>query len=451
MATLLNFLAISAILLALGQGMVTPAYNLTGENAGDNFGWSLSTDAGTLAIGAPFSNGTGKVYIYDVDNGTLFYELNGSVNGGQYGYQVGYDGDFLVVTAPFESTTGGAIYFYQLSTGIPITNVICGTPGCNFGSKILTHAGSQLIVASGSFTGNEGVLAVFNITTGTFSVVLFGASAGDMLGYDFDFSGSYLVVGIPGFSSSTGMVTVYNLITGAPLYNLTGETVGDNFGKQVIIDSGIFWVGSENYFGGTGRVYAYNLTTGAPLYNLTGENTNDYFGSVINTAGGYLLLSATGYTNGSNKGKAYVYIQDDGIPVTNLTGNADGNFFGGALDLVNDFLVACAPGVGVQGYLDTLEVTSGVTGGSVNAEAAGYNYGTILEINANSGIKFVVGAFNYDNGPINGIGRVYVYDFDSTVVTTTGTTVTTGSTTDASTTDSSGNGISAAAELGWLL
>ena len=76
---------------------------------------------------------------------------------------------------------------------------------------------------------------------------------------------------------------------------------------------------------------------------ITGAGGDDHFGTQVATGDfNYdsktdLLVSASAYSGGGNKGRAYIFYNDGTMPTTagtadvTITGTTDWDFFGGAL------------------------------------------------------------------------------------------------------------------------
>ena len=107
----------------------SPPLTYSTPSAGDGFGESVAANYGDVAVGAPFANGTGEVYLYDgVTTAnesistyaygqliTVFHDPNPEP-GDEFGASLAVVGNELVVGAPGSSLSGpgdGVVYVFD--------------------------------------------------------------------------------------------------------------------------------------------------------------------------------------------------------------------------------------------------------------------------------------------------------------------------------------------------
>jgi len=230
---------------------------ITGEDAGDNAGGSvsLSADGNTLVVGARFNDDAGtnagsvRVYDWDAGAGTWVLrgaEVDGQAAGDQFGSSVSLsaDGNTMVVGAPFNDDSGtnsGQVRVYDWD---PTANGGAGAwvqrgsqidgaaAGDQFGGSVsISDDGNTLAVGArlnddgGTDAGavelygwdpsaNGGAGAWVRLDT------LTGAAAGDQFGGSVSLSGSGSLVGVGASTADgtagadTGTVTAYSALPG---------------------------------------------------------------------------------------------------------------------------------------------------------------------------------------------------------------------------------------------
>ena len=169
---------------------------------------------------------------------------------------------------------------------------------------------------------------------------------------------SYVVFGGPGVGSS-GIIALSSL-NGSNGFKLDGENNGDYSGWSVSTAGDVngdgyadLLIGAFGYPGGNNKgrsylvfggpgvgsagVFGLSSLNGTNGFKLDGENNNDYSGGFVNTAGdingdGYndLLIGASGYPEGYDKGRSYVAFGGPGV-------GSSGVFSLSSLDGINGF------------------------------------------------------------------------------------------------------------------
>jgi hypothetical protein len=291
---------------------------MTGEAAGDNFGYAVTgldsyvydywncfggTNSMEIIVGAPLSDAagsnSGRVYVYSsggsADN-IPDVILNGENPGDNFGRTVaamGLNTDNyrdIVVGAPLNSWNGaeaGRAYIY-----------LGGSPPDSIKDYVFTglhagdHFGASLLTAPGYYDAHLWIGAPLNDSTGT--------DAGAVYLYDGGYHG-------------------LDTISDGSFY---GENADDRFGTSIAYDYtfGVVIGAPFNDDGGTdaGKVYWYSapdLYDNTADFTITGESAGDRLGSSMAVSldidGDYqndLLISAPGFDAvSSDEGRVYVY------------------------------------------------------------------------------------------------------------------------------------------------
>lgn len=410
---------------------------LTGSNAQDNFGLSVSASGDVNAngfadviVGAPGSDGggtnAGRAQIYyggNPMNNSVDVTLNGLTAQDNFGTSVSYAGDV---------------------NGDGFSDVICGAPNND---------------AAGTNAGRAYVYLGSNPMNTTADLTITGAAANDIFGYSVSGNGdvngdgySDVVSGAPlndAGGSYSGSVYVY--FGGATLDNTVDVTLagmtGENFGHSVSIQGDLNGDGYSDILAGApnngavftdaGRTYVYY--GGSSVDNIrdvmfSGENSLDNLGFKVAYAGdvngdGYTdILAGAPFNNagGTAAGKVYLYMNS-------MTGSdiADEYFTGSAAYDGLGCSVSGAGDVNGDGYSDLIvgaldyNSSQGIAyiffGGSVLdntadvtmiGEAAIDYFGQAVsragDVNSDGFADVIVGASGNDAGGSTA-GRAYIY------------------------------------------
>ena len=250
---------------------------------------SLSPDGQILIVGAPYKNGIGRVYTYDLDsegNWVLRNTLADSQSGTWFGSGVSLSKytDVLVVGAPNPSENHqGKVYTYELDPNddwVPRGDVLThpNPSGITFfGKSVEVFDDSLLFVGSTKDNTGRGSVYIYDMVDNNWSVrseFISGEYQDQYLGSSISFceNKNLLAIGssyldIPGTGNlNQGGVYLFDLIDDVWVqrnYILYGDSSSDYFGSSVSIsDKGnILIIGS----GGKGSVGIFNLTYPAPL------------------------------------------------------------------------------------------------------------------------------------------------------------------------------------------
>ena len=353
----------------------------------DNFGFSVAISGDTLAIGAPFDDGQGAVYVYTRTSGVWSLQQRvvstDIAAGDNFGWSVAMDANTLVVGANIDSIGSSAS---QLNTGS--TYVFTRTSGTwsqqqrvqaadaetgdQFGASV-SVSGEQLIVGApkdnNAFGTQAGGAYIYTRTAGVWSqqtkLLPQTADASDEFGTSVSMSGTSVVVGQPfnnGVAgSNSGRASVFLQASG--VWSLQANLIAadaapdDFFGHAVAISGDLVVVGAyvddiaDVVNSGSAYVFRRNgaLWTQLDKYIASDAAVNDSFGFGVALNGGTAVIGApmddvTGV--GINSGSAYVFANGTGTTTT-LNVSSNSIVFGESLTL-------------------TAQVTGGTPTGSVN-------------------------------------------------------------------------------------
>jgi hypothetical protein len=356
--------------------------NPFGTSENDQFGMAVAMSSTHAIIGAEFEDdagGTtsGKAYIFDVTTGSLLYTLDnpnpvGTSLDDKFAHMVAISNTYAMVGAFQEDeTTGsyssGKVYIYDLADGSLIKTLNDRNPDGNYAGDLFgfsvaisnTHA---IVGAWGEDWGasTTGAAYIYNISSdGLFSQPIIianpTAAANAYFGWAVALSDNYAIVSAPNENdadgSYSGKAHIFNLSDGSLVYTLDnpnayGTSYPDSIGSmgiyhspsQVTINDNYAVVGAplEDDAGGddSGKVYVFDMSDGSLAYTLDNPNAfgtseDDYFGLSVAIDGDNILIVGAPYedddVSNNYPGKAYIFDLTDGSLVNTID---DPNAFG---------------------------------------------------------------------------------------------------------------------------
>jgi hypothetical protein len=411
---------------------------LTGAAANDNFGYTVSSAGDVngdgyddLIVGAPLNDagGTdaGRAYIYyggNIFNNAADVVLTGSNANDQFGRSVSTAGDVngdgysdvIVGANGFNSSTGRAYIYYGGSIMNNAADIILTGAAANDGfGNAVSEAGdvngdgySDVIVgATGNDTGGTdrgqayiyfGGASMNNVA----DVILAGEAAGDNFG---------------------------NAVSGA------GDVNGDGF-SDAIVGAWLNDAGGTD----AGRAYIYyggsSMDNIADVI-FNGASANDWFAISLSTAGdvngdGYadvIVGAPLNDAGGSNSGRAYIYY--GGSSINNmadvvLTGAAADGWFGFSVSNAGDVNGDAFSDVIVGAFLNSVggtnagraylywggesmdNIADGIITGAAAFDFFGFSVSSAGDFNGDGYNDFIVGAYGNDAGGTDA-GKAYLY------------------------------------------
>ena len=326
--------------------LATPPFNfaqkLSGDSAGDQFGHSVATniDGSVIVMGGIGNDGgiltgSGAALVF-TGNSTVGWtqkqKLSGDNVGDQFGYSVTTNGDgsVIVMGGPLDdngngTNAGAALVFTGNSTvGWTQTQKLSGdSEEDRFGYSVATNNDGSIIVMGG--IGNDGGLSLGSgaaiVFTGSSAVgwmqkqKLSGYNFGDQFGYSVDTNsnGTVIVMGgrlhDPNGVSAAGAVLVFtgNSTAGwKEKQRLTGDSTSDEFGYSVatngdgtvIVMGGVGNDGGTTLGSGAALVFTGNSTVGwTQKQKLSGDSAADQFGHSVATNGDGTVIMMGGVGN----------------------------------------------------------------------------------------------------------------------------------------------------------
>ncbi len=305
---------------------------------GDRFGWSISSQGGRLAVGAPLvNNGKGAVFLF-LHNGTEWVyrgrlaptELE---EGDRFGYSVDFDGNVLVAGAPTITSDEGATYVYTFrSSGWSYTTLSTSATPTQFGYSVSID--DDVIAASA--VGSQEVYVYRDTATGWVEEDRVDVVDQDNVSFGeaVAIQGDTLVIGddrypIPSpYRPGIAYVfrrdgTDWDLDTTLENPEPVGQDA-PHFGEAVAIDGAWVLVGAPQHTKGadsrTGTAWAYKFNASGQivvdeheLERTSAENSHDNFGNALTIAGSTLLVGAPGKDGTvGNAGAGYQFDLDTG-------------------------------------------------------------------------------------------------------------------------------------------
>ncbi|VXC14791.1 conserved hypothetical protein [Flavobacterium sp. 9AF] len=283
---------------------------LTGANAGDLFGYSvsLSDNGKTVAIGAKNNDGngnnSGEVRVFKNINGE-WIQLGNAINGENANDESGSsislsaDGTILAIGAEKNNGNNGAfsghVRIFQNTTEgwIQVGNDIDGENANDFSGTVALSANGQTIAIGAKYNDENGAASghvrVFENTNGTWTQIgndIDGQNEGDQSGGSVSISNDGHIIAIGAIGNNTngnysGQVRVFQK-TGnnwLQIQNDINGTEGSTSGSSVSLssDGNIVAIGAtkaNNNLSGAVKLYSLNTNTTSLLHSNSFSNSN---------------------------------------------------------------------------------------------------------------------------------------------------------------------------------
>ncbi|MCA9274447.1 MAG: FG-GAP repeat protein [Phycisphaerales bacterium] len=275
-------------------GVQTLKLHATDGAMDDWFGYSVAVDGGIVVVGAPLNDTpffSGSVYVFNILNGSLISKLF-PLDGEQFdnfGWSVASNNGIVAVGAFGDDDNGpesGSVYIFDGLSGNLIRKITApdGATGDRFGESVAIDGG---IVAVGAHLDDDngessGSAYLFDIATGNLlhKLIASDGELSDEFGWSIGIDEGIVVVGAykdNAFGTESGSAYLFNATTGSQIAKLTPDDgmTSDWFGYSVSISSGLVCVGSPldgesgNRFG---SFYLFDASDGTQLLKVTASD-----------------------------------------------------------------------------------------------------------------------------------------------------------------------------------
>lgn len=345
----------------------------TGENAGDQFGWTarcvgdLDGDKviDFVATAPAYNNGAGKVYVYSSKTQKLLFSYEGK-GGQRVGNIATAAGDInadgtpdVLIGAP--RGISGAVIVLSGKDGKELLNRAGDEPATGFGYKACAIGdinGDKFDdVAVTALTGNgaaskSGKCYGISGKDGSTLFTLDGEATGDQFGsaISCDVKSKVMAVGAQNAGEGQrGCTYLYSLESGKPklMHKLTGDAKGANFGQMFLSFPGdydkdgradVFVSDFNSSVGasGGGQVYVFATGTGKELFHINGTRPGENLGTSVSDAGdcngdgiGDLIVGAWQNNSAARSGgKCYLFSGADQKVLATFTCKQPADTFG---------------------------------------------------------------------------------------------------------------------------
>jgi len=286
---------------------------ITGDANGDGFGWSvsLSDDAKTLAVGAPYANSkSGRVRVYRTDDSESGWtkigeDIEGTAADDESGLPVSLSGDGKTVAIGSHlnddnGTDSGHVRVFVVTTSLweqQGSAIVGDAAGDSLGTSVALSADAKTLVIGAPYSNDyTGYVKVYQMTDDgvnrtQLGQTIYGNSTGDRFGYSVDVTaqGNVIVLSSPSYNDKPGYVQVFSLDSDNETAGTTGtwkqvgkviagESYFISFGYSVSIsdDGKKITVGADTNDGKNGEdsshVWIYRLSSdGASWEKIGGD------------------------------------------------------------------------------------------------------------------------------------------------------------------------------------
>ncbi len=290
--------------LSAGSWTYTTELTSSDEGADDDFGTSVATSGGTIAVGAPYhgSQLAGATYIYTLSQGSWSQtaELT-PADGNDFDFSgssvaISESGSTVVAGAFDDSAGIGSAYVFTLSNGswsqAALLIVPNSTPSIDLAASVAI-SGSTIVVGGSEYTNGDAGQAYVYTPSGvgwSLAATLNPADSGGFFGRSVAISGNTIVIGAfghdAGSGSNQGAAYVFtgsgSTWTQQPTDLLASDGAPpDGFGWDVAVAGSTILVGTD-VSGGIGTAYFFGiaLQTG-PTFTVTSTADTDDGGCYV--------------------------------------------------------------------------------------------------------------------------------------------------------------------------
>lgn len=298
-----------------GTASLRPVAVLQGSNVrpGGYFGYVTAVSGGTMAVGAPYVPGGGRVYVFERLKGhwrqTQILKGSNTIAGDVFGVDVKVSGNEMIIGADQASGTGRAYIFsfvggvWRQTDELPVSGL---TPGDHYALSVAI-SGANAIVS----TEDDNKAFIYHNDGSTWTQSAMFTGTGEF-GFWVGISGANAVVGAD--EDGAGLIYVYALAgtkwTQTARLAGTGTAGGDHFGQNLAISGNTIVVNAPYHNSGQGRVYVYtkNGSTWVQSTFVVGSSATraDDFGWYVAISGNTFVAGMPEWQSGGI-GTAYVF------------------------------------------------------------------------------------------------------------------------------------------------
>lgn len=365
-----------------------------GDVAGDRLGTDVAISGDVVIAGAPFADGSGKVWIFERIIGGAWrfhskHEAGDTAMGDELGTAVAIDGATFVVGAPFadhsDHVDAGAVYVFErdgFGWSQTAKLVASDADGSDYFGIDVAIDGDRVVIGSyyDDDPSESGAAYVFERNAGTWSETakLRAPTPADraFFGSSVAIDGDRIVVGAPYetiAAESQGAAYVFEYLgpgwSAGLLLSSGSPEPSEFFGYGVAIEGDWLAIGAAQdnavaIDGGAVHVFQRNGAEWLPHAVLTGPDQSSQYGRSPAMQGGRIAVGGL-YLDGSGSlvdaGAAYVYRQvaldfQPGEPM-HAEFEAEGARFGASVDLDGAWMVVSADSAdGERGAIDLFEI-----------------------------------------------------------------------------------------------
>ncbi len=315
--------------------------------AGDEFGSSVSISGGRVLVGARGDDDagleSGSAYLFDALTGTLLAKLvasDGSA-GDEFGFAVSIDGDTIAVGAKRDDDNGtdsGSLYLFSALSGAQLSKLLPSDGGLNhnFGESVDLDGGVVAVGAHGAgFLA--GAAYLFDVSTGVelHKILPTDTHWNMFFGQSVAIDGGVLLVGAWAdsiFFDHSGSAYLFDVATGAQLTKLIPSDGHDrdHFGFSVALDAGVAAIGADEDDDSAfdaGSAYLYDAASGTLMTKVLASDgaVDDAFGSAIAIENGVVVVGAPRDDDlGDSSGSAYLVDALGGVGTVFCPGDGSG-------------------------------------------------------------------------------------------------------------------------------
>lgn len=376
------------------------------------FGASCAIIGDKALIGAPGdSNTSGKVFVFNLTNGSLLMTLTPNaadvtVNA-LFGSSLAVSGNKVIVGASGDQSYRGSAFVFDLKTGAKLAKLQAadGAAGHTFASCIAAE-GNVAVIGCPGVDGFKGAVYAFDLTTFAMIRKIQPTSlvAGDVAGYSVTMHQGRVVFGASGsayFSTvGTGQVFIVDLFSGSEGMLLSPSFhEGERFGFSVAAHQGLLLVGTDDAIVG-GNVHVFGLD-GAYVQTLSPPDHDDpalalRFGHALAICGSTAVVVEPHESTQAPLAGALYLFRNLQRPMTLQKVTRKGDFAPGGVEI--NFATIGESFINADGEMAFTSTLSGLGSNS------GKDSGAWSTLGANQGLDLVLKSRQADGGV--GIGIV---------------------------------------------